>query len=163
MPDQSPAKLGFGEFVALMALMMSLVAMSIDSMLPALADIGNDLGVARENANQLIVTMIFLGLATGQLLYGPLSDSVGRKPAIYLGYGVFIVGTLLSIFALNFPMMLVGRLLQGIGVAAPRSVSVALIRDQYEGHGQSQSKIVAAYFVFIRTLSHGSNMPMFCL
>ncbi|MCB0162243.1 MAG: hypothetical protein KDD83_29095, partial [Caldilineaceae bacterium] len=78
------AKLSFGEFVALMALMMSLVAMSIDSMLPALADIGNDLGVARENANQLIVTMIFLGLATGQLLYGPLSDSVGRKPAIYL-------------------------------------------------------------------------------
>ena len=132
------AKLSFGEFVALMALMMSLVAMSIDSMLPALADIGNDLGVARENANQLIVTMIFLGLATGQLLYGPLSDSVGRKPAIYLGYGVFIVGTLLSIFALNFPMMLVGRLLQGIGVAAPRSVSVALIRDQYEGRAMAQ-------------------------
>ena len=138
MTDQSPAKLGFGEFVALMALMMSLVAMSIDSMLPALADIGNDLGVARENDNQLIVTMIFLGLAVGQLIYGPMSDSTGRKPAIYLGYGVFFTGTLLAIFAVNFPMMLVGRLLQGIGVAAPRSVSIALIRDQYEGRAMAE-------------------------
>ena len=138
MSDQRTAKLSFGEFVALMALMMSLVAMSIDSMLPALADIGNDLGVARENDNQLIVTMIFLGLAVGQLIYGPMSDSTGRKPAIYLGYGVFFTGTLLAIFAVNFPMMLVGRLLQGIGVAAPRSVSIALIRDQYEGRAMAE-------------------------
>ncbi len=86
-----------GEFVALMALMMSLVAMSIDTMLPALSTIGTDLGVERANANQLIVTTLFLGLAAGQLFYGPLSDSVGRKPAIVLGYAVFGVGALLSI------------------------------------------------------------------
>ncbi|NJN84891.1 MAG: multidrug effflux MFS transporter [Caldilineaceae bacterium] len=132
------ARLGFGEFVALMALMMSLVAMSIDIMLPALAQIGADLGVQSDNANQLVVTMIFLGLAIGQLIYGPLSDSTGRKVAIYAGYVIFIAGSLLSIFALSFPMMLLGRLLQGMGVAAPRSVSVALIRDQYEGRAMAQ-------------------------
>lgn len=136
--SQPLKKLRFGEFVALMALMMSLVAMSIDAMLPALSDIGADLGVQRDNANQLVVTMIFLGLAIGQLIYGPLSDSTGRKPAIYAGYAVFIVGSLLAIFAVNFPMMLVGRLMQGMGVAAPRSVSVALIRDEYEGRAMAQ-------------------------
>lgn len=100
----------------MMALMMSLVAMSIDIMLPALSNIGADLGVQRQNANQLVVTMIFLGLAVGQLFYGVLSDSIGRKPAIALGYMVFFAGSILAILAASFPMMLAGRLLQGLGV-----------------------------------------------
>ncbi|ABY34525.1 MAG TPA: Bcr/CflA family drug resistance efflux transporter [Chloroflexus aurantiacus] len=127
-----------GEFIAMMALMTSLVAMSIDLMLPALADIGADLGSPHENANQLVVTMVFLGLAIGQLLYGPLSDSIGRKPAIYLGYAMFGVGSLLAIFAINFPMMLIGRLLQGLGVAGPRGVSMALIRDRFAGRAMAR-------------------------
>lgn len=127
-----------GEFVAMMALMMSLVAMSIDTMLPALSAIGAELGAASDNASQLVVTMIFLGLALGQLFYGPLSDSVGRKPAIALGYAVFAAGSLLSIFAVSFPMMLAGRLLQGLGMAGPRSVSLALIRDRFEGRAMAQ-------------------------
>jgi MFS transporter, DHA1 family, multidrug resistance protein len=122
----------------MMALMMSLVAMSIDIMLPALADIGAELGVQRDNANQLVVTMIFVGLAAGQLFYGPLSDSIGRKPAITMGFAVFVAGSLLSIFAVSFPMMLAGRLLQGLGMAAPRSVSIALIRDRFEGRAMAQ-------------------------
>ncbi len=127
-----------GEFVALMALMTSLVAMSIDLMLPALGDIGADLNVTHDNATQLVVTMVFLGLAVGQLLYGPLSDSIGRKPAIYVGFGIFLVGSLLTIFTFNFPMMLIGRLLQGLGVAGPRAVSLALIRDQFAGRAMAR-------------------------
>ncbi len=139
MPDpKATTRLSFVEFVALMALMMSLVAMSTDVMLPALSDIGADLGVQSDNANQLVVTLLFLGLGVGQFFYGPLSDSIGRKPAIYLGYAVFIVGTVLSIVAVNFTMMLVGRLLQGMGVAGPRSVTLALVRDQYEGRAMAQ-------------------------
>ncbi len=125
--------LHIGEFIAIMALMTSLVALSIDLMLPALADIGTDLGSLHANANQLVVTMVFAGLAIGQLIYGPLSDSTGRKPAIYLGYAVFGLGSLLTILAVNFPMMLAGRLLQGLGVAGPRGVSIALIRDRFAG------------------------------
>jgi DHA1 family bicyclomycin/chloramphenicol resistance-like MFS transporter len=124
---------GFGEFVALMAMMMSLTALATDAMLPALDVIGADLGVTRANETQMVVSLLFLGMAVGQIFYGPLSDSFGRKPAIYAGYALFIVGCLLSIFAGAFQMMLIGRLLQGLGAAAPRSVSVALIRDQYEG------------------------------
>jgi len=125
--------LGFGEFVALMAMMMALAALSTDVMLPALSEIGNALAVQGENTTQLIVSFLFLGLAAGQIVYGPLSDSIGRKKSIYLGYLVFILGSLLSMIASSFSMMLAGRLLQGIGIAGPRSVTMALIRDQYEG------------------------------
>ena len=161
--QRTRVKLGFGEFVALMALMMSLVAMSIDIMLPALAQIGTDLGAQSDNANQLVVTMIFLGLAIGQLIYGPLSDSTGRKLAVYAGYAVFIAGSLLSIFALSFPMMLVGRLLQGMGVAAPRSVSVALIRDQYEGRAMAQvMSFIMVVFILVPIVAPGyrSGYPL---
>lgn len=124
---------GFGEFVALMAMMMSLTALATDAMLPALGVIGADLGVTRANQPQMVVSLLFLGMAVGQIFYGPLSDSFGRKPAIYAGYAIFIVGCLLSIFAGAFQVMLIGRLLQGLGAAGPRSVTVALIRDKYEG------------------------------
>lgn len=116
-----------------MATLMSLVALAIDAMLPALGEIGSELGVERDNDVQLIVSLIFLGIAVGQLAYGPVSDSVGRKPALLAGLGLFMVGCLLSLFSQSFPMMLAGRLLQGLGVAGPRIVTIALIRDQYEG------------------------------
>lgn len=139
-----------GEFVAMMALMTSLVAMSIDAMLPALSDIGAELGVQRVNDNQLIVTMLFLGLAVGQLFYGALSDTIGRKRAIYLGYAVFFAGSLLAIFAVSFPMMLAGRLLQGLGVAGPRGVSMALIRDRFQGRAMAQVlSFISVIFILV--------------
>lgn len=124
---------GYAEFITLTAVMMSLVALSIDTMLPALSAIGEDLGVTGKNTSQLIISIFFLGMASGQLLYGPISDSSGRKPAIYLGYGLFISGCLLSLAAPNFPLMLAGRFLQGFGTAGPRIVSIAIVRDRYEG------------------------------
>ena len=60
--------MAFGEFVTLMALMMSLVALSIDAMLPALTQIGNDLNVVKANDNQLIISLLFLGFAIGMRL-----------------------------------------------------------------------------------------------
>lgn len=74
------------EFVALMASLMSIVALSIDALLPALPEIGTYLSVENSNDNQMLITMIFLGLGIGQLIFGPLSDSFGRKPIIYVGF-----------------------------------------------------------------------------
>ncbi|MCJ7536507.1 MAG: MFS transporter, partial [Anaerolineales bacterium] len=126
------------EFVILMAMMMSLTAFSIDAMLPALPQIGSDLNVQNANSRQLVISTIFLGLALGQLFFGPLSDKTGRKPAIYAGYALFLAGAILSILATSFPVMLLGRLLQGIGLSAPRAVTLALVRDRFEGRAMAQ-------------------------
>ena len=123
----------FPEFVIIIALMMSLTALSIDAMLPALPQIGSDLGVQDDNDRQLVVSVLFLGLAFGQLFFGPLSDSVGRKPAVYAGYALYIGGALVSVLAASFPVLLAGRLLQGFGISAPRAVTMAVVRDRYKG------------------------------
>ena len=98
-PGHADSHARFVEFVALMGMMMSLVALSIDAMLPALSQIGSDLGVTRANDNQLIVSLLLLGMAMGQIIYGPLADSLGRRPAIFAGLGLFIAGCLVSFLA----------------------------------------------------------------
>ena len=147
-PQQDPQP-RFGEFVVRTALMISLVALSIDAMLPALPLIGADLGVRHANDNQLVISALFLGLAAGQLIYGPLSDSTGRKPPIYAGFLLFAMGCVLSIVASSFPMMLAGRFLQGLGAAGPRTVAIALVRDRYEGRAMARvmSMIMAAFIL----------------
>jgi DHA1 family bicyclomycin/chloramphenicol resistance-like MFS transporter len=142
--------LPFGEFVALMACMTALVALSIDAMLPALATIAQELGAQRANDSQLVISLIFLGLSVGQIFYGPLSDSVGRKPAIYLGIVIYIIGCLLALFATTFSVLLVGRFLQGVGTAGPRSVAIALVRDQYAGRAMARvMSFVMTVFILV--------------
>ncbi|MCA9981987.1 MAG: multidrug effflux MFS transporter [Anaerolineales bacterium] len=144
----------FREFVILVSLLMSLTALSIDAMLPALAQIGQDLQVQNPNDRQLVVATIFLGLAVGQLFFGPLSDSTGRKPAIYMGLILYMGGALLSMFALTFPMMLTGRLLQGLGISAPRAVTLALVRDQFSGRAMAQvMSFVMTVFILVPMLA----------
>lgn len=144
----------FVEFVGLMALMLSLTALAIDAMLPALPVIGDDLGVLEPNDNQLIISTLFFGLAIGQLFYGPLSDNIGRKPAVYLGLSIFAIGCLLSLFAQNFNWMLIGRCLQGVGLSGPRVVCVAIIRDLYKGDRMAQvMSFIMSVFIAVPALA----------
>jgi len=145
-PKRGP---GFREAIALLALMISLVALSVDTMLPALPDIGRDFGVRHANDVQLVVSVLIFGLAIGQLIYGPLSDSTGRKPAIFAAIVIFTLGCLISIFATCFEGMLVGRFVQGIGASGPRSVIVALVRDQYGGRAMARmmSAVMAVFII----------------
>jgi len=140
----------FAEFVIIVSLMMSLTAYSIDAMLPALPQIGSDLGVQNINDRQMVIGILILGLAIGQLFFGPLSDKTGRKPAAYAGYGLYIFGGLLSIFAVNFQIMLVGRLLQGLGLSGPRAVIMALVRDRYKGRPMARvMSFVMTVFILV--------------
>lgn len=121
------------EFVLLMAALMSIVALTIDALLPALPDIGADLNVTDAKDNPKLITFIFLGLGCGQLLFGPLSDSFGRKPIVYIGFIVFLVASYICITTKSFEIMLLGRVLQGVGLAAPRTMTIAMVRDSYSG------------------------------
>ena len=144
----------FREFVALMAMMMSLTALSIDAMLPALSQIGNDLGVTEPNDNQLIISILFLGLAIGQLFYGPLSDGIGRKKAVYIGLIFFFSGCIISIFSDSLFVMLIGRALQGFGLSGTRTISVAIIRDRFKGDKMAQvMSFVMATFIIVPTIA----------
>lgn len=112
---------------------MSLAAFSIDALLPGLNDIAKTIGISDSKDNQLLITMIFLGSGFGQLIAGPLSDSLGRKKVAYLGYIVFAIASMLCIFATSLEAMVIGRIMQGIGLSAPRTVSMAMVRDKFSG------------------------------
>lgn len=136
------------EFVALMASLMAIVALSIDALLPALPEISASLGVTNTIDNQLLITLIFLGIGCGQLVFGPLSDSFGRKPIVYAGFIIFIIASIICLTTKSFEIMLIGRVLQGIGISAPRTMSISMIRDSY--HGDYMAKIVSiVVMVFI--------------
>ncbi|WP_320822059.1 multidrug effflux MFS transporter [Reinekea sp.] len=126
------------EFIALVALISSLVALSIDAMLPALPQIASDLGVQDMRQTQWVITSLIFGMSFGQLFFGPLSDSYGRKFGILTGILLFCLGSMLSMLATSLPMLLVGRVLQGIGVAGPRIASLALVRDIYVGDAMAR-------------------------
>ncbi|MVF13240.1 multidrug effflux MFS transporter [Ketobacter sp. MCCC 1A13808] len=142
------------EFVAIAAAMISLVALSIDAMLPALPDIGQEFALSDNNDQQLVITLLFLGLGIGQLVYGPMSDATGRKPAIYTGFFIFFIGTVICLFAPTFYLMLVGRFLQGLGAASPRIVMMAVIRDRFQGTTMAQvMSFIMAVFILIPALA----------
>ena len=142
------------EFVALMASLMSIVALSIDALLPALPQNGHDLGVINLNNNQLLITMIFLGIGLGQLLFGPLSDSFGRKPIVFIGFGVFIIASIICITTKSFELMIFGRILQGIGLASPRTLCIAIVRDLYSGDYMAKIiSIVVMVFILVPVIA----------
>ncbi len=149
-PAAAPAALPFAEFVILLAFMVSITAMATDIMLPALDLIGSELGVTDPNDAQLVVSTLFLGFALGQVLAGPLSDSFGRKPVIYGGYMIFLIGCALSLWAQNWEVMIAGRVLQGLGAAAPRIVTLALVRDRHAGREMARiMSVVMAVFILV--------------
>ena len=145
------------EFVALMASLMSIVALTIDALLPALPEIGASLGATSSSQNQLLITMIFLGIGFGQLIFGPISDSFGRKPIVYVGFVVFIIASIICVTTESYEMMLFGRILQGIGLSSPRSLSTSMVRDEFSGDYMAKIlSFVVMFFILVPVIA-----PMF--
>ncbi|MFN4058925.1 MAG: multidrug effflux MFS transporter [Roseinatronobacter sp.] len=146
--------LRFGEFVALMALMSSTVAFSIDAMLPALVAIGQELAPETPARGQLIITFFVLGMGMGTLICGPISDAYGRKSILLVGIAFYIAGALLAIQAGTIEALIAARFLQGLGGAAPRTVATAMVRDLYEGRAMAcVTSIIMTLFVLVPALA----------
>lgn len=126
-------RMGFSEFVAFVAACMGLNALSIDIMIPALPEIHSALGLASRNDRQAVIIIYLLGMGVSQLFYGPLADRFGRRRTLSAGIGIFAGAGLLATLATTFPMLLAGRLLQGLGAGAPRVIAVSLARDRFGG------------------------------
>lgn len=142
------------EFIALMAACMSIVAISIDAMLPALGVIGQDLGASHANQPQFIITCIFSGMAIGQLICGPLSDALGRKRLLYLSLLLYLTGTLICLFANSMTTMLAGRFIQGLGVAGPYISTMSIVRDRYSGSAMGRiMSLVMMVFMMVPVIA----------
>lgn len=128
------ATLSLLEFVALMALLSSLVALCIDAILPALSQIGTALNSSGAQQNHLMISLFFIGMAFGQLFFGPFADTKGRRATIMLGLVIFALGTGICMVANSMEMMLFGRFVQAFGVSGPRISCMAIIRDIYVGN-----------------------------
>lgn len=138
------------EFIALMAFLMSNVALAIDAILPGLSEIGQSLNNTDPTDLQLIISMIVLGIGVGQLVFGSISDSFGRKPIVYVGVGLFILASGICLMANDLTTMLIGRILQGVGLSAPRSISISIIRDSYKGdHMARIMSFVSVIFILV--------------
>lgn len=138
-------RIGKAEFIALMAMMSAMTAFSIDSMLPALPEIAAELSPDAPNAAQLILSSFLVGLGIGTFVTGPISDAFGRKPVVYAGCAVYVVGAALAYSGQSLEMVLAARVMQGLGMSGPRVVTMAIIRDLFAG--RQMAKIVS--FVMI--------------
>ncbi len=141
-------KLSIAEFIVLIAFMFSLIAYATDAMLPAFEQIASDLNTANVSRVQLIIASFFLGTGIGQLLAGPLSDTLGRKPVILGGIGIFIASSVWAYATHSIEMLLVARFVQGLGISAPRTVGMAMVRDMYAGR-QMARVVSLAMMLFV--------------
>ncbi len=131
------------EFIALIAMMFAVIAFSIDAMLPALPDIGRELSPDALNNAQLILTSFVLGIGIGTFFTGPLSDAFGRKSVIVAGSVLYVLGAAVAYFSSSLEVVLAARVVQGLGAAAPRIVSLAIVRDLYSGRDMARIVSIA--------------------
>src|SRR3712207_2182402 len=104
--NKTRSPLGRIEFTSLLAMSMALAALGIDLMLPAFGAIRRDLQLPpNSTAVAGLITTYFIGLALGQLFYGPLADRFGRRPILYVGYGVYALGALAAALAPTLPLL----------------------------------------------------------
>ncbi len=136
--QEEPGGLGRAELIAIIASLMALNAVAIDIMLPALPNMGDSLGVADENSRQYVLTAYFLGFGIAQLVFGPVSDRLGRKAPLLTGMSIYVLAAAAATVVPDFGWLLLARFIQGIGAAATRVLAIAIVRDLYGGRRMAE-------------------------
>jgi DHA1 family bicyclomycin/chloramphenicol resistance-like MFS transporter len=149
VPLEMPKRLPKFEFIAMIAMVFAMVAFSVDGMLPALPEIGAVISPDDINKAQIVLTSFIFGMGIGTFFTGPLSDTFGRKPVIFWGTVLYIIGALLASISTSLETMIAARIIQGLGVAGPRIVALAIVRDLYNGR---QMASILSYAMMIFTL-----------
>ena len=137
--------IGRREFVVMMATLMSLNALSIDAMLPALDEIARAFAVEDPNRRQLVVGVYLLATGAGALVPGLFADRYGRRPVLFVGLAMYGIMALFSAIAPSFESLLVTRALQGFGCSALMVLPAAIIRDRFEG--DKMARLMSTIFI----------------
>ena len=150
LPEHDPVSMGRREFVGIVAGCQAMAASSIDLMLPAFKKIRADFDLPPDSSRVgWIVTAFFLGIAVGQLIYGPLSDRFGRKPLLYVGLAIMICSAAAAALAPSLQVIFICRVFWGFGAAAPRSLAIAMVRDRFGGEQMARTMgfVMATFMV----------------
>lgn len=156
-PDPSGAEaqdarfpMGGAEFVALMAFLQALMALSIDVMLPALGAISRDLELADPNRRQLIVGVFLICAGVGSLFPGAIADRFGRRPVVLFAICGYVLTTVLCAVAGSFELLLLGRAAMGLCCSALMVMPMSILRDRFEGDRMARTQsLVAMVFMVV--------------
>lgn len=151
MTAPTPSRLSRRELVALISMLTATGALATDMMLPAFPSMREAFGLGPSSTEvALVVTAFFVGLGVGSLAWGPLSDSLGRKRVLWAGLAVYALGAIGALFAANLGVLLLWRLVGGLGAASLRAVSQAVVRDLYSGDAMAAVlSYVMAVFILV--------------
>jgi DHA1 family bicyclomycin/chloramphenicol resistance-like MFS transporter len=138
MSDHFTRVLSRPHFIALIAAIMTMNAIAVDVMLPALPYMGDAYGISAENERQFVITFYSLGMGIAVLAFGPLSDRFGRRAPLFAGLTLYVVAAIAAIFAPDFTTLLALRFVQGVGAASARVVTTAVVRDKYSGREMAE-------------------------
>ncbi|WP_028725970.1 multidrug effflux MFS transporter [Paracoccus zeaxanthinifaciens] len=154
-PGMAPQRrLPLPEFIAMLAFLFASIAFSIDAMLPALPDIAAELTPQNVNRAQLILTAFMAGMGSGTLFAGPISDALGRKRTITLGFAIYSIGAIAALYANSLELLLAARFVQGVGASGPRIVGLALVRDLYDGREMARiTSFVMMIFIMVPAIA----------
>ncbi|AHA28149.1 MFS family multidrug efflux protein [Candidatus Liberibacter americanus str. Sao Paulo] len=130
-------------------MLMAINSLGIDIILPCLPQISKFLGIENENHRQHLISFYLIGYGIAQIFYGPLSDRFGRKIVMICGLIVYIVSTIAVLFVSSFSEMLFVRFIQGIGGAAPRIITISIVRDIYDGKKMAKVLSIAMMIFMI--------------
>ena len=142
--------MGKREFIVLISMLMALTALAIDMMLPAFGQMRAEFGLDPDSsAVAPVVTVFLVGFGLGQLLWGPLSDSLGRKRILWIGLSIYALAAIAAAFAPSLPGLLLLRFVGGVGAAAIRIFTQGAIRDRYRGDQMAKvlSYIMAVFLL----------------
>ncbi len=138
------------QVIAYLAFTGILLALGIDIALPAFDEIRPALGLA-EGSNRVtqVITVYFLGMGLGQLVWGPVSDRFGRQRAMLTGVGLYVGCAVASALAPSFTVLLLARFIWGLGAAAPTGLRPAIARDLYRGDQMARvmSMVMAIFMI----------------
>lgn len=148
------ARLGYKEFIIMIAALMATNAIAIDIMLPAMNDISHSLNMTGINDQHYIIFSYLVGFGISQLIFGPISDRFGRRKPIIAGLVFYSITSAACAFAPSFSALLILRAIQGVGASATRVLTVSIVRDIYSGRQMAEvMSIVMMVFMIIPVIA----------